>query len=500
MYSPGNKGTLGVQKASSKFSVLGPRTQGASVQKAKSMAPRRDAKDREASIVTAFAASVADSVSSYEPGIQNPIRRARVFSDRTFDFSMSHLDIITKLGGIVNLSENVHTFLEDLTAQGMIQGLNNLQHSSKGQLVSTAIETPTRHWLRFVPRTAEGKIYYASPGEYEFNQLFGWDIVEHWTVTMERILNDSDTLSRLFRGFFENEYTLFNWNTGGHWGTCLIHMETDADNRYTHVVQIGVMDSFQEDSTMVWVHQRMRAILEFLGCTFASGNIERTFWLPRQRDGYSCGLVTAYTNRLLIERISDFYLPSGPQEYDDESLWRPAREHFDPFQFQGELSGLCAVELMHHTGYNSRLAVAMVNRVTNTAVDPSDRLAMAVGEDPTALREGYRATKPQKCPSLGYRQERLTKMSAKVKRAARKENRNNYGTLGGAPPAKQAKKPAAKPAAKPQPQQEEGPLVENRKPSIIEKLKKARIYSALFDPSTKKPAPSRSLSRLPLRP
>ncbi|KAK8109785.1 hypothetical protein PG999_007922 [Apiospora kogelbergensis] len=391
MNVPNSKQASGAAKASSKFSVLGAQTQGACVRKTNTMASRRGGKDRGSSIVHARAA-VADTSrsSSVEPDIQNPLRRARVFSDRTFEFSMQSNDVVSKLGqDMVGLTEKNNVYLHGVEAQGLLQALNNLQHSHTGFVVASAIEGPTRHWLHFVPPEAQGRIHYARPGEWSYFQLFqrggnGQNSLP-WRNALDNIIDDATSKASLFGGWLSHEYTIFNWNIGSHWGSSLIHMQRDADGRYTHVAQIGVMDPMQSDSTVAFIRRRLRVILSRLGCSFATANVDRTFWFPRQQDGHSCGLIATYLNKLLIERIADLYLPSGPQQYDDTVLWQPAREYLSPRQIQGELAGLCALQLMKATGYNSRIAVALVGRVTNEAADPTDSLAQSVSSDPTQL-------------------------------------------------------------------------------------------------------------------
>ncbi|KAK8073578.1 hypothetical protein PG994_004477 [Apiospora phragmitis] len=142
---------------------------------------------------------------------------------------------------------------------------------------------------------------------------------------MNRILSNPATTQKLFGGFLSHEYTVFNWNTGGHWGSSLIHMQRGENDTYNHVLHNGVLDPLHDPDTVRFVHQRMHGVLGALGVTFAP-RPERTFWVPQQRDSYSCGLVSAYIKRLLIKRIADQYLPSGPQKYDNAAMWRPARE------------------------------------------------------------------------------------------------------------------------------------------------------------------------------
>ncbi|KAK8024308.1 hypothetical protein PG993_012374 [Apiospora rasikravindrae] len=418
-----NRISEGTKKSSSKPSVLGPQTKGASIQKAKSTAHLKNAKERSASIVGAFAARVGsrkrpviapgtpdfDVISSAEDWLPNPVRHARVLGDQTFDFRAS----LEKAQGYLDrtqfgFTEAGNIYIENLELVARVQGLNNLQHSQRGWLLASAIDFPTRHWLDFLPSEVAGRINYVPPGDYEFHEMFNSGNVKKWAQTMNDILNDTEKpqggqtrAEHLFQGFLTREYTIFNWNTGGHWGSSLIHMERGADGRYTHVAHIGFIDPMQTPAIVRHVHLRLRGILGMLGCTFAARDVERTFWVPQQRDGYSCGIITAYINKLLIERIADLYMPSGPNRYDDATLWQPGSERFNPREFQGHLAGVLAVDLMRATGYRGRVTVALVDQTTSLAVDPNDFAAQEVSPDPTkfTLMPSRSALKPQKRPT-----------------------------------------------------------------------------------------------------
>ncbi|KAK8068176.1 hypothetical protein PG996_007288 [Apiospora saccharicola] len=328
-----------------------------------------------------------DDISKFEPGLPYTLRHARVFSDNTFDSRQQAPETMSKLPTeSLELSNGMNLTLAKAEFMRMIQALNNLQHSHQGQLLASSIDVPTRHWLDFIPPEAEGKINYPSPDQMELNDLFRRGDGTAWVTIMDNLLADRAEAQRVFGGFFEHEYTIFNWNTGYHWGTSLIHMRADNRGIFNRVAQIAVMDPMHDTGTASFVHARLRGVLERLGCSFIrNAKIERTFWLPRQQDGYSCGLVTAYTNRLLMERIANLYLPSGPKQYDEKAMWFPAREYFNPYEFQAELMGLVAVALMRETGYHGRITVAIIDAVTNYAVDADDILALEVGSDPTAF-------------------------------------------------------------------------------------------------------------------
>ncbi|KAK8073579.1 hypothetical protein PG994_004478 [Apiospora phragmitis] len=94
-----------------------------------------------------------DEISSREKMLPNSIRHARVFSDQTFDFRGSIIDTLTKLGpdtldsgepgpDKVGLSDGNNIAVVDLTLMGLIQGLNNLQHSHRGQLLASSHRGP----------------------------------------------------------------------------------------------------------------------------------------------------------------------------------------------------------------------------------------------------------------------------------------------------------------------------------------------------------------------
>ncbi|KAK7946811.1 uncharacterized protein PG986_011132 [Apiospora aurea] len=425
-----NKTTQGTKKFSPKPSVLGPQTKGASIQKAKSVAPlkgtsaladgiiRNPTKKVRPKKTGQFVAGVRpsttakgtpdfDMVSSVEDNINYTVRHAQVFSDQTFDFRMSLMDTLMCLDPTkYTLTDGNNIMVQDMPLWGLVQGLNNLQHSHRGWLLASAIEYPTRHWLDFLPKEAASKIYYPAPGEWEFHEMFHRSSGRTWVQTMNDALEgiSPQGVSRaveLFEGFLTHEYTVFNWNTGGHWGSSLIHMQRGADGRYTHVLHIGVVDPLQKPGIVRHVHLRLRGMLGLLGCTFAASDVERTLWVPEQRDSYSCGIITAYINQLLIERIADQYMPSGPQQYDDAALWRPGSERFNPREFQGHLTGLVAVELMRATGYRGRVTVALVNETTSRAVDRNDFAAQTVSSDPTkfTLTPSRSSLKPEKRPT-----------------------------------------------------------------------------------------------------
>ncbi|KAK7917311.1 hypothetical protein PG985_010919 [Apiospora marii] len=326
----------------------------------------------------------ANEISKQDFLFPTSLRHARVFSDGTFDFRQSVFEAMKKLpAGQFGFTDNKNIAIVDPMLMSYVQGLNNLQHSSRGQLLAASIAIPTKHWLDFIPPSAEDKIDYLTPHELEFHQLFNRGSGAWWRNTMNNITADLSTMTRLFGSFFEREYSIFNWNTGGHWGSSLIHKQRGKDGRWNRIAHIAVLDPLQSNDTIQFVHARLRAVLRSIGCTIARGEIERTFWFPRQRDGYSCGVYAANLNRILIDRIADLYLPSGPNAYNDAALWQPAREYFDPRQFQGEMQGLVGLTLVRELEYKARLAVAIVDKTTNIAVDSDDYEALAVGPDPT---------------------------------------------------------------------------------------------------------------------
>lgn len=307
------------------------------------------------------------------------------------------------------------------------QALNNLQHSHKGQLLAASIAIPTKHWLDFLPCVADGKINYPPPNEWELFQLFDRSVGQAWRTTMNNIVADNNAITRIFSDFFEREYTIFNWNTGAHWGSSLIHKRgAAADGCWSRIAQIAVMDPLHDDDTIEFVHRRLRDVLGRLGCTFAQGNIERSLWFPRQRDSYSCGLYAANINRILIEHIVDLYLPSGPKQYTEAAMWQPAREYFDPFEFQGQPAGLVALTLMREIRYQGRICVSIVKEVTNIAVDEDDCEARTVGPDPTAFSlTKERRPLPQKRQTPGEKESWLKGMRTKISRSLRRDRWSN---------------------------------------------------------------------------
>ncbi|KAK8071149.1 hypothetical protein PG997_011352 [Apiospora hydei] len=404
-----NKTTQGTKKSSPKPSVLGPQTKGASIQKAKSVAPLKGTSALADGIIRDLTKkfqpkmtgqSVAgvgpsttakgtpsttkgtpdfDMASSVEDNINYTVRHAQVFSDQTFDFRMSLMDTLMYLDPTkYTLTDGNNIMVQDMPLWGLVQGLNNLQHSHRGWLLASAIEYPTRHWLDFLPKEAAGKIYYPAPGEWEFHEMFHRSSGKTWVQTMNDALEGISPQGvpravQLFEGFLTHEYTC----------------------------STGIPGATGKPGIVRHVHLRLRGMLGLLGCTFAAADVERTLWMPEQRDSYSCGIITAYINQLLIERIADQYMPSGPQQYDDAALWRPGSERFNPREFQGHLTGLVAVELMRATGYRGRVTVALVNETTSRAVDRNDFAAQTVSSDPTkfTLTPSRSSLKPEKRPT-----------------------------------------------------------------------------------------------------
>lgn len=367
----------------------------------------------------------ADEISKQDSFYPDCLRHARVLSDGTFDFRQSQIEAALTIPGKFGLGDNGTISIMDPITVSYVQGFNNLQHSSRGQLLAASIATPTKHWLDFIPPVAEDKIDYLTPHETEFHQLFNRDGGAAWRNTMDNILADNNVATRLFGNFFNREYSIFNWNTGGHWGSCLIHKQRGKDGRWSRVAQIAVLDPLHDDGIIQFVHTRLRCVLQLLGCTFARGNVERTFWFPRQRDSYSCGVYAANLNRILIERIADLYLPSGPQSYNDAALWRPAREYFDPRAFQGEMQGLVGLTLVRELEYKARLAIAMVQKTTNDAVDRDDHEALKVGPDPAefSLTRGGKPL-PQMRQTPAQKDTFLKELAANISRTLRLENRS----------------------------------------------------------------------------
>ncbi|KAI0839353.1 hypothetical protein F5Y06DRAFT_265209 [Hypoxylon sp. FL0890] len=178
--------------------------------------------------------------------------------------------------------------------------------------------------------------------------------------------NELGRYSRAFRPFKQTEWTFWPINYGGnHWELVIIHKE-QVNGEWSHIVQIAVIDAWRNstDSTRRRVvNRRVKGLMKKLKFTFGQ-NIERTVWVPWQKDGWSCGLRTYWAARRIIERI--LKLEEEGLNYDEE-VWLPLSGWFNPDFVRWEMIGLNAYDCVKDLGYRARIAVELVNEVDSGA-------------------------------------------------------------------------------------------------------------------------------------
>lgn len=144
----------------------------------------------------------------------------------------------------------------------------------------------------------------------------------------------------------ERQYTIWPTNVGNHWVVIIIrtapltaeHRDAGEPDK-TLVTHIAVVDPAKHRKTIDLVHQRMQLFLEYHDFVIADDS-RTEIWIPKQRDGWSCGIRVYHVITVMLERIKHEVLAKSSKR--PSSIWAPLSKYFQPAKVRLELIGLLA--------------------------------------------------------------------------------------------------------------------------------------------------------------
>lgn len=112
------------------------------------------------------------------------------------------------------------------------------------------------------------------------------------------------------------------------------------------------------------IDNRLRRLLNIGGITIVPvWDQIKDLWFPTQLDGFTCGLRTYETLRVMIERINERYHLHGVDNLYDDSLWDAMSGDFQPSKVRQLMMGIVACRAMKHQDYKARLSVTPRERI-----------------------------------------------------------------------------------------------------------------------------------------
>ncbi|KAI1391750.1 uncharacterized protein F4822DRAFT_388340 [Hypoxylon trugodes] len=256
-----------------------------------------------------------------------------------------------------------------------LQGLNNLQSSNDAWLIGDAIEKALGVYRDSLPKRVSERIHIPDTTFQLFNAT------DHELVSTLGKKN-----AKFFRGFSMTEYTVWPICVNqSHWQLVIIRKAMEpypvaakgvkdktprpTGNRWGRVVQVSVVDSWRDHSALVrstMIHQRIRAFLEAkvnsheLEFSFEPNYQIQNTWAPWQSDNWSCGYRTYWSAKQIMDRIMEIYVHGK----NPEILWNDLNGWINPEFVRWEMVGYNAYAAVKHMEYNARVAVEMVNTIS----------------------------------------------------------------------------------------------------------------------------------------